>query len=84
MLKFAMPVYEAKYHKEDEWVEISELELMDQLYKTYSKVTPAIKEMINGKEVQTSEAVYRLKLNGGDKSRVPATKIHAPFASRYL
>lgn len=31
---FAMPLYEAKYHEEDEWVEISELKLMDQLYTT--------------------------------------------------
>jgi hypothetical protein len=38
MLKFAMPLYEAKCHEGDEWIEISELKLMDQLYKTYTKV----------------------------------------------
>ena len=65
MLKYAMPLYEAKYHKEDEWMEISELELMDQLYKTYTKVTPAIKEMILGKELETRHGSYRLKLKGG-------------------
>ena len=66
MLKFAMPLYEAKYHEEDEWIEISELKLMDQLYKTYPKVTPAIKEMIMGKEVETPDGIYRLKLKGGE------------------
>ena len=65
MLKYAMPLYEAKYHETDEWKEISELTLMDQLYKTYTKVTPAIKEMIMGKDVKTPYGSYRLKLKGG-------------------
>ena len=65
MLMFAMPLYEAKYHEEDEWVEISELKLMDQLYRTYNKATPAIKEMIMGKEVKTPYGIYRLKHKGG-------------------
>ncbi len=67
MLKFAMPLYEAKYHEEDEWMEVSELELMDQLYRTYKKITPAIKEMIMGKEVETPYGIYRLKLKGGEQ-----------------
>jgi hypothetical protein len=39
---------------------------MDGLYKIYNRITPAIKEMIQGKEVQTADAVYRLKWKGGD------------------
>jgi hypothetical protein len=62
---YTMPLYEVRYHGREEWEEISDVELMERLYKTYKRVTPAIKEMINGKEVQTSDAVYRLKLNGG-------------------
>ena len=65
MLTFALPLYEVKYHEEDEWVEISELKLMDELYKTYNKATPAIKEMIRGKEVKTPHGIYRLKFKGG-------------------
>jgi hypothetical protein len=65
---YTMPLYEVRYHDREEWEEISDVELMEGLYKIYKRVTPAIKEMINGKEVQTSEAVYRLKLIGGDKS----------------
>ena len=68
MLKFSMPLYEAKYHEEEEWMEISEIDLMDQLYRTYKKVTPAIKEMIMGKEVETSHGIYRLKSKGGEQS----------------
>jgi len=66
MLNYAMPLYEAKYNEEDEWIEISDLEIMDELYKTYTKVTPAIKEMIMGNEVKTPHGIYRLKLKGGD------------------
>lgn len=65
MLTFTMPLYEAKYHEKDEWVEISELKLMDQLNRTYKKVTPAIKEMIKGNEVKTPHGIYRLKFKGG-------------------
>ena len=65
MLKFELPVYEAKNHNDNEWVEISEIHLMDQLYRTYHKVTPAIKEMIKGNEVETPHGTYRLKSKGG-------------------
>jgi hypothetical protein len=62
---YKMPCYEAKYFHKNHWEEISDIELMDGLYKIYNKITPAIKEMIHGKEVQTSDAVYRLKWKGG-------------------
>jgi hypothetical protein len=65
MLNYAMPLYEAKYTEEDEWIEISDIEVMDELYKTYTKVTPAIKEMIMGNEVETPYGIYRLKALGG-------------------
>jgi hypothetical protein len=60
-MMFEMPQYEVKLHGEKSWKEISEIELMDGLYKIYNKVTPAIKEMILGKEVNTPDGVYRLK-----------------------
>jgi hypothetical protein len=66
MLKYEMPLYEVKYHEDDDWKEISDLELMDELYRTFDKVTPAIKEMIQGKEVKTPHGIFRLKLKGGE------------------
>ena len=71
MLMFSMPLYEAKYHEADIWQEISELELMDELYRAYKKVTPAIKEMIMGHEVKTPYGLYRLKLKGGEHRGEP-------------
>jgi hypothetical protein len=32
MLTYVMPLYEVKYHEEDDWKEIFDLELMDELY----------------------------------------------------
>jgi len=69
---YAMPLYEAKYNEKEEWKEISEVELMEGLYKVFNKVTPAIEEMIEGKEIDTPEAVYRLKIKGGERSYIPA------------
>ena len=63
---YTLPLYEAKYNKKEEWEEISEVELMDGLYKIYNKVTPAIKEMIEGKELRTPDAFYRLKWQFGN------------------
>ena len=70
---YALPLYEAKYNEKEEWKEISEVELIEGLYKVFNKVTPAIKEMIEGKEIDTPEAVYRLKIKGGDPSGTPTT-----------
>ena len=60
-----MPRYEVRYHENQEWEEISELEFMDGLYKLYHRVTPAIREMIEGHELHTPDAVYRLKWQPG-------------------
>jgi hypothetical protein len=68
---YALPLYEAKYSENEEWREISELDLMEGLYKVFKKVTPALEEMIAGKEIDTPEAVYRLKIKGGDPSGPP-------------
>ena len=61
-----MPRYEARYHEKEEWQEISDVEMMEGLYKIYDRVTPAIKQMIKGEELRTPDAVYRLKWTGTD------------------
>jgi hypothetical protein len=66
MLAYELPLYEVKYHEGDDWKEISDLELMVELYKSCKKVTPAIKEMIMGKQVKTPNGIFRLKLKGGE------------------
>lgn len=68
---YALPLYEAKYNEREDWEQISEVELMEGLYKVFDKVAPAIKEMIEGKEIDTPEGVYRLKIKGGERSILP-------------
>ncbi len=68
-MMFPMPLYEVRYNDWEEWQEISEIDFMNELYKIYEKVSPAIKEMIKGKEIVTSEAVYRLKLEGANNRK---------------
>jgi len=70
---YTLPLYEAKYNEKEDWEEITEIQLMDGLYRIYKKVTPAIKEMIEGKEIVTPEAVFRLKMKGGELSDMPMT-----------
>ena len=65
---YALPRYEVKYKGSDHWEEISDIELTEELYKLFDRVTPAIKEMITGKEFQTADAIYRLKWKGGDSA----------------
>jgi hypothetical protein len=69
---YTMPLYEVRGLEKREWKEISDVEMMDELYKFYNRVSPAIKEMIEGKEFQTPEAVYRIKLKGGENSKISA------------
>ena len=58
---FSEPRYEVRCNEKNEWQEISEIEIMNGLYKIYKRVTPVIKEMINGQEVQTPDGLYRLR-----------------------
>ena len=60
----AITRYEVRYHEKEDWQEISDVEMMEGLYKIYDRVTPAIKQMIKGKELRTPDAVYRLKWIG--------------------
>ena len=71
-----MPRYEVRYDENEEWREISELELMDGLYKLYHRVTPAIKEMLAGKELRTPDAFYRLKLSLGNSRMTTVDPAH--------
>jgi hypothetical protein len=64
-----MPRYEVRYNETEEWKDVSELEVMDGLYKLYHRVAPAIKEMLKGKELRTPGADYRLKFQFGNPRR---------------
>ena len=60
-MMFDMPRYEVRFHDRTEWEEISEIDLMLRLHESYDRVTPAIQLMIEGGQVLTLDAAYRLK-----------------------
>ena len=60
-MMFDMPRYEVRFHDGSKWEEISEIDLMHRLHKSYDRVTPAIQEMIEGGQVLTQDAAYRIK-----------------------
>ena len=62
-MMFQMPRYEARYHDKEEWQAISEIEVLESLQEMFFWVTPALKDMIDGKRVMTPDATYRIKVN---------------------
>jgi hypothetical protein len=75
-IMYTMPRYEVRYNENEEWEEISELEFMDRLYKLYHRVTPAIKEILEGKELRTLNAAYRLKWQFGNSRMTRVDQNH--------
>lgn len=57
-----MPQYECKHSGKGKWEDVSESDLLRDLNEFYGRVTPVIQQIIKGKNVQTSKAIYRLKL----------------------
>jgi hypothetical protein len=60
-MMFEMPQYEVRDLNMSEWREISEIDIMQKLHEYFDRVTPAIKQMIEGQQVLTQYSVYRLK-----------------------
>jgi len=58
---FEMPQYEVRDFNTADWEDISEMEIMQKLHESFDRVTPAIQQMIDGEQVLTQYAVYRLK-----------------------
>jgi hypothetical protein len=58
---FSMPTYEVKYHDKKEWEKISESRVLGKLQESFGRVTPVIQKMIDGKQVLTPNAAFRIK-----------------------
>lgn len=60
-MMFEMPQYEVRVFDTAEWRDISEIDIMHRLHENFDRVTPATQQMIDGEQVLTQYAVYRLK-----------------------
>ena len=58
---FTTPIYEVRYHGAQNWEDISEIDLLQRLHENYERVTPAIQLLLEGQQLLTADAVYRLK-----------------------
>jgi hypothetical protein len=60
-MRFEMLRYEVKYYDKNHWEEISETDVLNGLQNSFKRVTSALQEMIEGRQVLTSDAAYRIK-----------------------
>jgi len=61
-MMFGMPQYEVQHLNSDNWVMISENEVMETIAGYFTQVTPILKELLAGKQVLTPEGLFRIKL----------------------
>ena len=57
---FEMTQYEVRYHDKAEWEDISEIEVLESLQKVFVRVSPSIQDTIQGKQILTPDATYRI------------------------
>ena len=57
-----MPEFEVKYLNGNNWKKIPEKDFLLNLLDTYDRISPIIATLIEGEEVVTSSAIYRIRL----------------------
>jgi hypothetical protein len=67
-MEIALTEFEVRYFGEDHWQKVSEINVLKQLADKFGKVSPIVTEMLKGKEIVTSNAIYRIK-NWEDKEK---------------
>ena len=66
-MKATMPLYEVRYHDKKNWEDITDIDLMQKLHETFVRVIPAIQKLLESDILLTSNAIYRLKVQGKAK-----------------
>jgi hypothetical protein len=67
-MQFKISQYEFKDFNSDDWQKVSETFVLEKLVDIFDPLTPLLAEMVQGKEVITSEGFFRLK-NCGNEGR---------------
>jgi hypothetical protein len=60
-MQFMLSQYEFKDSNSDDWQKVSETFVLEKLVDIFDPLTPLLSEMVQGKEVITSEGVFRMK-----------------------
>jgi len=56
-----IPIYELKFPENNEWNTISEKAALENLFDSFERITPIIREMLHGKEISTQRGIFRIK-----------------------
>lgn len=59
---FKVLLFQTKSLDQEEWQTVSDDTFMHMLYRSYSKLTPLVKEMLTGKEVHADGCTYRIRI----------------------
>ncbi len=65
-MQFMLSQYEFKDSNSDDWQKVSETFVLEKLVDIFDPLTPLLSEMVQGKEVITSEGVFRMKNCGNE------------------
>ena len=65
-MHFKLSQYEFKDSNSDDWQKVSETFVLEKLVDVFDPLTPLLSEMVQGKEVITSEGVFRMKTCGNE------------------
>ena len=67
-MQFKISQYEFKESNGDSWRKVSETIVLEKLVDVFDPLTPLLSEMLQGKEVITSEGVFRMKKSGNKRN----------------
>jgi hypothetical protein len=67
-MQFKISQYEFKESNGDSWRKVSETFVLEKLVDVFDPLTPLLSEMLQGKEVITSEGVFRMKKSGNKRN----------------
>ena len=60
-MEHSTSLYQVRYNGKEDWENISEINFFQGLQEIFERVTPAILQILDGKQVQAPNGVYRLK-----------------------
>ena len=60
-MEFEFPQYEFKGHGDGAWKEVTEMEAFQNLATTFQEVVPMLTELLNGKIIEVSGGLYRVR-----------------------
>ena len=60
-MHFTFAQYEVTNGNDEFWEEVSEKTAMDRISDCYDQVSPVLQDLFQGKEINTSDAILRIK-----------------------